>query len=371
MTDSKLAGAPPAAGIAPKIEIVRRGAVVTFVLNRPRQLNAFDDDMRKALADEIPRIARNPDIYIVALTSSSPRAFCAGGDIRALAQAAKSDMAKARAMFAAEYQLDWLLDCFSKPSVSLVNGICMGSGAGLTSYNTHRVAGENYAFAMPETAIGLFPDVGVGYILARLPWPMGLYLGLTGRTVSRADASWLGLATHCIDSAAFPAILAALADVEPVDALLDGLHREPGAGELSQEFGLIGDFFSGGSIGDIVGRLRGASGAAKAWADATLQGLMKRSPMSLAITDRQIRACRALDLRDTLIQDYRLAWRCLDAPDFAEGVRAALIDKDNAPRWSPASLDAIEALTVDRYFAPLGPDDLPLLTRDAMQAARV
>lgn len=354
----------------PKIIVERRGALVRFHLNRPRVLNAFDDDMRKVMAEEIPRVARNPDVYIAVLTSASPKAFCAGGDIRRLAEVAKTDMAKARQMFVNEYKMDWLLDCFSKPSVSLVDGICMGSGAGLTSFNTHRVAGENYKFAMPETAIGLFPDVGVGHILARLPWPLGLYLGLTGRIVERADAHWLGLATHCISSTRYDHILAQLAEAETVDPLLDGLHEPQPAGPLQQEFSLIAAFFSGNSIGAIMSGLERATGVGKAWAEATLSGLRKRSPTSLAITDRQIRQCRNLDLRDTLIQDYRLAWRCLEGSDFAEGVRAALVDKDNAPKWSPPSLDLVSATDVDRYFAPLGADDLALLPRDKMQAAR-
>lgn len=356
---------------APKVRIERRGALVNIILDRPKALNAFDDDMRRALADEIPRVARNPDIYIVALTSASPRAFCAGGDVRSLVAAAKVDMARVRGYFAAEYQLDWLLDCFSKPTVSLIDGLCMGSGAGLTSFNTHRVGGEGYKWAMPETAIGLFPDVGVSHVLARMPWPIGLYLGLTGRIIERADAHWLGLLTHCIDAAHFEHILQQLADVQPVDPLLDGLHIAQGRGPLQQDAGMIRDFFSAETLPGILDALNGATGAAKEWAGRTLADLKKRSPLSLAITFRHIRDCRALDLRETLIQDYRLAWRCLDASDFTEGVRAALIDKDHAPRWTPASLEEVDAGMVDRYFAPLGADDLPLATREEMQAARV
>ncbi|MEQ1715470.1 MAG: enoyl-CoA hydratase/isomerase family protein [Hyphomicrobium sp.] len=371
MTDMTAAAETGHSQTAPKIEVRRRGALVNFVLNRPKRLNALDDSMRKTLADEIPRIARNPDIYIVALTSSGARAFCAGGDVRALVAAAATDKALARAMFAAEYKLDWLLDCFSKPTISLIDGMCMGSGAGLTCFNTHRVAAENYAFAMPETAIGLFPDVGVSHLLARMPWPVGLYLGLTGRSISRADAYWLGLATHCIGAAHFEPILAALAEAEPVDAMLDALHEEPGKGPVQAEMAMIRDTFSEASIGAICAKLSKASGASKHWAETTLADLCKRSPMSLAITDRHIRACRTLDLRETLIQDYRLAWRCLEAPDFKEGVRAALIDKDNAPKWEPALLANVTEEMTAAYFAPLGTDELALLTREMMQAARV
>ncbi len=374
MTAPVLETPPKQQDIAPKILVERKGALVNFVLNRPNVLNAFDDDMRRILTEELPRIARNPDIYVVLLTSASAKAFCAGGDVRSLVAEAKRDMAKTRQYFANEYRLDWLLDCFSKPAVSLIDGICMGSGAGLTSFNTHRVAAENYKWAMPETAIGLFPDVGVAHVLARMPWPTGLYLGLTGRPVGRADAHWLGLATHCISSAHFGRITSLLSEAEPIDPLLDNLHETQGAGPLQNEADMIRDFFSGASIGHIVDALQRANGAAKGaskvWADAALADLMKRSPLSLKITDRHIREARKLDLRQTLIQDYRLAWRCLEAPDFAEGVRAALIDKDNRPKWSPPSLNLVTAEMVEAYFAPLGSDDLQLLSREEMQAAR-
>ena len=360
-----------ASGERPKLEVIRQGALIKLVLNRPAVLNAFDDDMRQVLATEIPRIARNPDVYVVALMSSSAKAFCSGGDVRSVLVEARQDMAKAKSYFAGEYYLDWLLDCFSKPTVSLINGICMGSGAGLTTFNTHRVAGETYKWAMPETAIGLFPDVGIGQVFAKMPWPIGLYLGLTGRAIDRRDGYWLGLATHCIGAQRFDEILTALADCQPIDTLLDGLHEPQGAGPLQDEKSLIEEFFTGDNLDQIIARLRTASGAAKPWADATLIGLEKRSPMSLRITDRQIRLCRNLDLRETLIQDYRLACRCLEAPDFAEGVRAALIEKDGAPKWSPAKLEDVSQEMVARYFASLGEDELKLPTRAEMQKARV
>jgi len=166
-------------------------------------------------------------------------------------------------------------------------------------------------------------------------------------------------------------LLEQLADVQPVDPLLDDLHIVQERGPLQEDAGMIRDFFSAETLLSIFETLRGAKGAAKNWADRTLADLQKRSPLSLAITFRHIRDCRQLDLRETLIQDYRLAWRCLDASDFAEGVRAALIDKDHSPRWTPARLEDVDGGMVDRYFAPLGADDLLLATREEMQAARV
>ena len=358
------------AGPAP-IEVRRQGALAEFVLNRPKVLNAFSDGMRQVMAAEIPALARNPDVYAVAITSGSGKAFCAGGDVRALAAEARRDLASAKAYFAGEYALNWLLECFSKPTLSLINGICMGSGVGISAYNTHRVAGENYKFAMPETAIGLFPDVGAAHVLAQLPWPIGLYLGLTGRTIGPGDAYGLGLVTHCIEARHFPTILPGLADAEPIDPLLDGLHEDPGEGPLARETGLIRKFFGAGSLDDIIEGLKTAKGAEAAFASATLGGLSKRSPTSLRITDRHIRSARTLDLRETLIQDYRIACRCLEAPDFIEGVRALIIDKGSQPNWQPSALSEVIATQVAHYFAPLEGGELELPTRAEMQAARV
>ncbi|MEQ1653706.1 MAG: enoyl-CoA hydratase/isomerase family protein [Hyphomicrobium sp.] len=369
MNETVKPSAAPAVKTA-KVDVTRHGAVAALTLNRPEALNAFDDEMRQVFSTEIPKIARNPDVYVVVLKSSSPKAFSAGGDVRALVKAAAADQAVAASYFAGEYQLNWLLDCFSKPTVSLINGLCMGSGAGLTCFNTHRVAGENYKFAMPETAIGLFPDVGVAHPLARLPWPMGLYLGLSGRSIGRADAHWLGLVTHCVAGAQHGFILDQLADSQPIDPLLDGLHEALPAGPLQAERAMIEDLFSGGSIVEIMQRLRTASGASAAFAEATYADLAKRSPLSLVLTDRHIRSVRSLDLRETLIQDYRLALRCLKGRDFAEGVRAALVDKDGAPKWQHARVEDITANEVASYFASLGAEELNLLTRTEMQNAR-
>lgn len=369
---NELAKPAAAADVAQaKVLFTRQGAMMGITLNRPAVLNAFDDEMRQLIANEIPRIARNPDVYIVVLNSMSAKAFSAGGDVRALVKTAATDQKRAAEYFAGEYYLNWLLDCFSKPTVSLIDGLCMGSGAGLSCYNTHRVAGEGYKFAMPETAIGLFPDVGVSHVLARLPWPMGLYLGLTGRIVERADAHWLGLATHCIHRAAFDGIVSGLGNADPVDSMLDGLHEPQTAGPLQRDRAMIEDLFSGTSLAQIFQALENATGRSAKFAQATLADLRKRSPISLAITDEHLRRCRTLDLRETLIQDYRLAIRCLAARDFAEGVRAALVDKDGAPQWQHARIEDVTRDEVASYFAPLGAAELNLPTRDEMQSARV
>jgi enoyl-CoA hydratase len=366
--------APVISTDAQKVVVDRQGALLALTLNRPQVLNAFDDEMRQVFATEVQRTSGNADIYAVILQSASPKAFCAGGDVRAIVAAAARDMTLARSYFAGEYSLNWQLDCFSKPVISLIDGICMGSGAGLTLYNTHRVAGEGYKFAMPETAIGLFPDVGVAHPLAQLPWPLGLHLGLTGRAIDRADAHWLGLATHCIPAAHFPEIVAKVSDAEPIDPILDGLHEKQSPGLLQRDKPMIEDLFSAGSIQDIISVLEGARGAGAEFAKVTLSDLRKRSPLALAITDEHIRSARKMDLRETLIQDYRLAVRCLAGNDFKEGVRAALIDKDGAPRWQHARVEDVTEDEVASYFAPLGTpmggDDLVLRPRVEMQGRR-
>ncbi|MBS0235672.1 MAG: enoyl-CoA hydratase/isomerase family protein [Proteobacteria bacterium] len=354
-----------------KIDAAQRQALQTFTLDRPRSLNAFDNDMCRTLRSAIPRVARNPDIYIVALLSSSPKAFCAGGDIVALSDAAKSDIEIAKTQLRDEYSLNWLLECFSKPTVSFINGLCMGSGAGLTAFNTHRIAGENFKWAMPETKIGLFPDVGISRILAKMPWPIGAYLGLTGRSIGRADAQWLGLATHCISSSHYDDILSNLSDAQPVDPLLDGLNEIQPPGELQKEKEHILEHFSEPSLEGVFQSLARADAKGSEWATRTLTSLKKCSPTSLAITLRHIQAALGFDIRETLIEDYRLAVRCLENHDFHEGVRAVLRDKDGKPAWSPARCEELSGEMIDRYFAPLPDGELDLPSRSEMQAARV
>jgi enoyl-CoA hydratase len=355
----------------PKIVAERTQALRSFTFNRPRALNALDDEMCRTLSEALPRIARDPDTYIVALLSSSPKAFCAGGDVLALTATAKRDLESAKATMRNEYALDWLLECFSKPTVSFIDGLCMGSGAGLTAYNTHRVAGENYKWAMPEVKIGLFPDVGVANVLARLPWPIGLYLGLTGRTIKRDDAQWLGLVTHCIAASEFAGIRAKLADAVPVDPMLDDMNQIQPGGPLQKDADLIRDHFSHATLREIFQSLTKAQASGSEWAGETLAGLRKSSPVSLAITDRHIRDARSLDIRETLIVDYRLAVRCLENHDFYEGVRALLRDKDGEPKWSPAHFEDVTADIVEKYFTPLGDDEFDLPSRSEMQTARV
>lgn len=348
------------------VSVDNAAAIVT--LNRPRQLHALSTEMRAKIASAVPGFARNPEIYGLIIGSSGGRAFCAGGDVREMFNLLATDPAAAREALAAEYKMNWLLECFTKPTLSLMDGMVMGSGAGLTLYGTHRIGAEHYQFAMPEAAIGLFPDVGVTSVLARLPGAMGQYLGLTGARVNRADAFWLDLVTHCIDAKEFAAIIAEISDAEPVDPVLDCRHRQPDPGPLQRLAPLIDHCFGAPNVEAIIERLELVRGDQEPWARQTLSSLAAMCPLSLKITHRLIGAAQTMDLRQTLQFDYRLACRFLGNGEFAEGVRAALIDKDGRPQWRYSKLSEIGDELLDQYFAPLQDGELELLSREQMQA---
>ena len=357
------------------LEIVRSGASVRFVLNRPHVRNAISDAMRQRIADAVPDIARDANVYAVVLRSDVPLVFSAGGDVRELAGVQASDPAGARGLMRRKYAAHWLLECFSKPTASLIDGMVIGAGVALSIYATHRVAGENYQFAMPETALGFFPDDGLCWVFARLPDHVGMYLGLTGRRIGRADAFRLGLVTHCLPAQQFGEVEAALADADPIDPLLDARHQDPGHGELDDLRETIAACFGADSVQEVFARLEAivqSGGAAGAWCAGVLADLNARSPLALAVTFRHIRESVARDLRQTLTADYRLACHLLNGADFREGVRTIFIDKGQTPNWSPSRLAGVDAAMVERIFAINAVDDQFVLpTREEMQAARV
>ncbi|MGH1420005.1 MAG: enoyl-CoA hydratase/isomerase family protein [Hyphomicrobiaceae bacterium] len=358
----------PAAADDITVSANRASGLVT--LTRARALNAMTNAMRLDLAAAMPLYMADHEIYAVIIQSESEKAFCAGVDVRELVRLGKDDRDEARQSFAREYNLNWQLECFAKPTVSLIDGIVMGSGVGISIYGTHRVAGAGYKFAMPETAIGLFPDVGTAFILSRLPKEIGIYLGLTGRTIDRSDALALGLATHAIGAENFDDIREGLADTQPIDPLLGGMVEDIPPSDLMAKADVIASCFGADNVLDIKARLGKVGADNGKWAKAVIHDLDTKSPLSLAITLRHLRRAKAWDLRQTLIMDYRLAWRFLNASDFYEGVRALLIEKDNAPKWQPKSLEMVDEALVDSYFASLGAEELPLQTRDEMQLVR-
>jgi enoyl-CoA hydratase len=357
---------PPAEELG--MEVAGSAAVVT--LNRPRALNALTTEMRQRFSEGLWAAARDPQVYAVVIQSACDRAFSAGSDVREVTLWGREDRPRARASFRDEYAMNWQCECFSKPTLPLIDGMVMGGGNGITIFGTHRIAGERYRFAMPETLIGLFPDVGLAQVFARLPGHVGEYLGLTGKTIGRADAYALGFVTHCIPARRFEEIKAEVADTWPVDTVLDSRHEDPGAGELEPFRETIAKCFSAPAVEDILARLDAVTGKAQNFAQDTAAEIRRRSPLSLKVTLRHIREAKGRDLRQTLQVDYRLAYRCLEGRDFYEGVRAIVIDKDGRPQWRPDRLEDVTEAMLDDVFASLGAEELNLPTREEMQSLR-
>lgn len=342
--------------------LVREEGRAGFItLNNPKMLNALTHDMFKPLHAAYIKWASTPRLYGVVLDAIPGRAFCCGGDIRSIAQMIKTNLAGSEQFFRDEYQHNWALECFTKPNVSLIDGIVMGGGVGISIYGTHRIAGENFLFAMPETKIGFFTDIGGAYFLPRLPGEIGMYLALTGASIGRADAYYTRIATHCIDSSQFDVIRNAMIEGDPIDPVLDRLHREPGEAELEKLQPVIDRIFSADSVDAILSRLDAENGTHVAWAAETAAGLRERCPLSLKVTYRALREGRKMEsLKEDLQMEFRVTSRFLRGKTLVEGVRAMLIDKDNKPVWHPADLSEVTDEMVDAYFVPLGDQELEL-----------
>ncbi|MGI9385417.1 MAG: enoyl-CoA hydratase/isomerase family protein, partial [Methyloligellaceae bacterium] len=253
------------------------------------------------------------------------------------------------------------LERFSKPNVALIDGIVMGGGVGACLYGTHRVATEKIRFAMPEVAIGFFPDVGATHFLPRFPGKSGLYLALTGRSVGQADAFYLGVATHCIPATAFDTIREAMIAAEPVDTMLNCLHHDPDESWLQQNQAALERLFSGNSVEEILAALDAESGDLADWATETASEIRRKSPLSLKVAFRQVKVGADLALDKALQLEFRIARRFISGGEFYEGIRAAIIDKDNAPHWNPGSLEAVSDDMVAEFFAPLEDGELDLV----------
>jgi enoyl-CoA hydratase len=329
-------------------------------LARPRALNALTCDMIGRLETFTHACARNPHIYSIVMEAEG-KGFCAGGDIRMVRDLALNDPGTADRFYAEEYQHNWTLQSLKKPHAALINGVVMGGGAGISLYGTHRVAGEGFSFAMPETGIGFIPDIGGSWFLPRMPGKTGLYLGLTGRVCGPADAYYIGVATHCIEASHFDEIRAALIEAKPIDPILDGLHRHPGPSELAKLRAPVDRIFGAPTFDGVLGGLEHEEGEWRDWAQDTLAILSKRSPLSLKVTFEMLKRGAAYKtLKEALIVEYRLASRMIRRPDFIEGVRAIVIDKDQSPKWSPASLGEADDALVQSLFEPRQEGDLRL-----------
>lgn len=339
----------------------RRGAAGLVTLNRPQALNAITLDMVRAIRRALDAWAVDPEVTRIVVAGAGDRAFSAGGDIRHLydlGQARRYD--EALTFWREEYALNVLIKRYPKPYVALIDGIVMGGGVGVSLHGSHRVAGERYQFAMPEVGIGFFPDVGATYALPRLPGETGAYLALTGERVRAADALALGLATHAATSSDLPRTKDALVAGEPLDVVLPPPLAPAENGPVTQNRALIDHCFARDSVPHILAALDKAATGGSDFAAKTASTMRAKSPTSLCIALEQMRRGRTLSFEDAMRTEFRIVSRVIEGHDFYEGVRAAIIDKDGAPQWRPASLDQVNGTDIERYFEPLGSGELEL-----------
>ncbi|EGD54754.1 enoyl-CoA hydratase/isomerase family protein [Gordonia neofelifaecis] len=315
-----------------------RGGVAEIILDRPRALNALDLTMIEDMHAALEAWGNDESIERVLVTSAHDRAFCAGGDIRAIRDLALAgESAEVTRYFAAEYRLNQLIAEYPKPYIALVDGAAMGGGLGISVHGEIRVVTERALLAMPETAIGFFPDVGATYFLPRLPHGIGMWLGLTGARLHGADAVAVGLATHFVPSDQLGDVADAIRrGVELREVFAD--HR----GQVSTDLRLrkITEYFADDNVMAILGGLRGAVG--DAWAEEMLDLMASASPTSLCVTADLITAGKTSSLAECLDRELSAAGRITAHPDFAEGVRAVLVDKDRDPHFDPATVEEVD-----------------------------
>jgi enoyl-CoA hydratase len=337
----------------PHIKSEKQGALGLLTLDRPKALNALTHGMITAIASSLRAWAADDSVKAVAIRGEGDRAFCSGGDIRAVQQAMVAGTDEGANLLRDEYRMNALIGSYPKPYIALVHGITMGGGAGISVHGSQRLADSSLAFAMPETGIGFIPDVGSSYFLSRLPDRLGFYLGLTANSIGLGDAMAAGLVTHAMARSDFDAVIAALAHGEGADKAIAPFARKPEPGSLAPHRRRITTIFSASSVEAVLERLdRDGSD----FAVQTAQTMRSRSPTSLKLVFRQLHEAEKLSLNQCLAMEFRLALRVLRSHDFREGVRAALVDKDRRPKWEPSSLAGVGDL--GHFFAGLGDDEL-------------
>ena len=337
-----------------------RGAAGIVTLNRPQALNALNLAMVLALRDQLYAWAGEPAVSRVVIRGAGERAFCAGGDLREiydLNQAGKAE--EGLGFWRAEYPMNVSIQRYPKPYVALVDGIVMGGGVGASMHGDFRVAGDRFRFAMPEVGIGFFPDAGATFLLPRLPGKVGTYLALTGARVDAGDAIALKLATDRVPSQAFPALVEALAGGQDVAGTIAAFTVTPEAPPIAPRRAVIDRAFSGVSVEEILQRLdqeASAEGDDAAFARDTAATMRQKAPLSLKIAFEQMQRGPGLDFANAMRTEFRIVSRVVHGRDFFEGIRAVVVDKDNAPRWNPPTLEGVSEAMVARHFAALARD---------------
>jgi enoyl-CoA hydratase len=321
-------------------------------LARPKAIHALTRDMCSAMIAALVEWRDRPEIQAVTIDHAEGRGFCAGGDVVMLARSGAGDGTEARAFFHEEYRLNHLLFTYAKPTIAFMDGITMGGGVGISQPCRFRVATENSRFAMPETAIGLFPDVGGGWYLPRLPGRTGAFLALTGARLDGAECFALGLATHYVPSLALDDLKARIAaDPERLESLLDECSATPPPARIEANREAIDRLFASDDFEEILAALEADSSD---WARKELETLRTKSPQACKVSLRVLYdGARVQDFMHEMRQEYAVASRVVQRHDFVEGVRALLVDKDNQPAWEPSTPEGVTQHMIDTIFAPM------------------
>ncbi len=340
-----------------------RGNIGLITLNRPKALNSLTHAMCVEIKRQLDEWKTMPSVHAVVVVGAGDKAFCAGGDVVKVTRSYKAGTTEWRDFFHDEYLMNIAIHEFPKPYISLVDGIAMGGGVGVSIPGDFWVATEKTLFAMPETGLGLFPDVGGGWFLPRLPGETGMYLALTGARIKAPDLFALGIASQVVASDRIDDVVAALASAEIKDNrdaqdVLDGFHHDPEPAPLAQVMDDIDGAFAGVRVDEVFHALELDESD---WAQKQFKTLVTKSPTSLKLTFNQLRRGEVLDdFRDNMRMEYRMVTRVMEGKDFYEGVRAILIDKDNTPQWDPNTLDRVSTEDIEHYFENLGADELKI-----------
>jgi enoyl-CoA hydratase len=338
----------------------RRGHLGIVTLNRPKAVNALTLGMVTAILEQLTAWADDDAVATVLVQGAGDRGLCAGGDIVAIYRDMVEGTGQAPEFWTIEYRLNALISRYPKPYVAFMDGLVLGGGVGISAHGSVRIVTERTRTGMPETTIGFVPDVGGTLLLSRSPGESGTHAALTGAHLSGADALFLGLADHFVPSGSLPALAEALESATP-DAAVGRFVQESPASALAEQREWIDAAYAADNAEEIVRRLRAAGGAA-AEAAASIEA---KSPTAVKLTLASLRRVRGLSLPEALAQEYRVGLRCLEGPDFREGIRAQVVDKDRNPHWKPASLAEVTAADVERYFAPLGERELKLQLKES------
>ena len=357
-----MSGAAAVAGAEPDLIARREGAAGIIRLNRPKAINAVTLEMFRDVDKALDVFESDPAVAVVLLEGAGERGLCAGGDIRALWESSKVKGDLGKILWREEYILNARIKKFPKPYVAFMDGIVMGGGVGLSAHSSHRVVTEKTKLAMPEVGLGFFPDVGGTWLLSHSPGEVGTYFGLTGQTMNGPDAIYAGFADAVVPSTKLPALREALTKVRAgatpaaVKALIAGFATGETAGPVAAQRAQIDKWFAFDRMDDIVAALRRDGSEL---AQATLKVLGENSPRGMVVTLKLLRLARiASSLEECLVREYRAALEVFASDDFREGVRAAVIDKDRSPKWSPPRIEDVTPDMVAPYFAEIGADEL-------------